>query len=35
MNITIDSVRKVIKMTTEQKGWDNWLKVREDIKMTE
>ena len=33
MNITIDSARKVIDMRVKQYGWQDWVKVREDIQM--
>jgi len=33
MNLSIDAAREVIKINAKSKGWDGWLKVRENIKM--
>lgn len=35
MNLSIDSARKVIQITTKSYGWDSWVKVREDIQPAE
>ena len=35
MNTTIDGARKVIQMIAERRGWDKWLKVREDVQAAE
>jgi hypothetical protein len=32
MNSSIDAARDVIHMTARSYGWDEWVKVREDIK---
>ncbi|MCZ6704166.1 MAG: hypothetical protein O6940_14145 [Ignavibacteria bacterium] len=34
MNNTIETSRRVIKITAKSYGWDKWIKVREDVKMT-
>lgn len=34
MNMDIDAARKVIDITTKSYGWQNWVKVREDVQMT-
>jgi hypothetical protein len=31
MNSAIDTARKVIQITVKSYGWDDWVKVREDI----
>jgi hypothetical protein len=33
MNIAIDSARKIIDMKTKYYGWQDWVKVREDVHM--
>jgi hypothetical protein len=35
MNLRIENARKVVAIESEAKGWNSWLKVREDVKMTE
>jgi hypothetical protein len=34
MNSTIDSARKVIMSTAKSYGWDNWVKIREQVEMS-
>lgn len=33
MNLSIDTARKVIQITAKSYGWDNWVKIREDISL--
>jgi hypothetical protein len=33
MNIGINTARKVLNMNVKGRGWDSWLKVREQIEM--
>lgn len=33
MNTMIDTARKVINITAKGYGWDDWLKIREDIQL--
>ena len=33
MNMNIDSVREVVKITAKSYGWDKWLKIREDVQI--
>lgn len=33
MNMYIDSARRVIQITAKSYGWDEWLKVREDVQL--
>lgn len=34
MSSTIDSTRKVIMATAKSYGWDNWVKIREQVEMS-
>lgn len=31
MNMSIDAARKVIQITAKSYGWDNWVKIQEDV----
>ncbi len=33
MNIGIDAVRYAVNKTAKSKGWDSWLKIKEEIKL--
>ena len=33
MNLTIDSVKKVVDIKAKSYGWQSWVKVREDVHM--
>jgi hypothetical protein len=33
MNIGIETARKVVEMDAKSRGWNSWLKVREDISL--
>jgi ABC-type proline/glycine betaine transport system substrate-binding protein len=33
MNMSIDTARSVIHTTAKSYGWDDWVKIREDIEM--
>lgn len=35
MNVSIDAARKVIEITAKSYGWENWVKIREDIQLAE
>ena len=32
MNISVDSAREMVEMTAKARGWDGWLKIREQVK---
>ena len=34
MNSAIDSARKVIMNTAKSYGWENWVKIREQVEMS-
>ena len=33
MNVTIDSAKRVVDIVARSHGWQNWVKVREDVHM--
>ncbi len=33
MSVTIDSVKRVVDIKARSYGWQNWVKVREDVHM--
>jgi hypothetical protein len=35
MNISIDTAREVIQITANSYGWENWVKVRENIQLAD